>query len=275
MGGSRKIKRILLKAFPMFYFRVRNVGSRPLPKYRISVMKGPVDFEQGPHGQGTYATIKHADGRFLINEILHNAMALPLYSEGTRLLGLMIQHFFMEMPLANEVEIQLGGGRNVDYQVVSETDSTVLIKHSDGSRSYRGFEFRPIQDIDIYGNLCMIWELYYDDTQVLYDDRIGLDTSLKAGDRTKFVSMKLAKLFVNYLCGKAYYDNDRVKARYAIHRLLLKGKNDNEFTYRGFIITHKWDEYHVYENRHSVSLASKTLLANALNEIDNLLSDDV
>lgn len=256
--GSRAIKKELLKAFPMFYFRVRTFKGR----YRIDVMKGPVDFK--PTKRRVYGMAYLSDFQIIggSRAVAYNfERAMGVTSQGAMLLSLMAGH---ALRYADRVEVALGSS-GTEYEVTHETDSTILINNPDGSKSYRGYDFKRCRDTGQ-------WQLYYDDMPVLYNNELA-EKSRQVGINISFTSIPKMKAFIDKICGKAFDKRAAVVAKMVTARHLFSvnvGRGES-WIYRGFTIecdSAGW--YQGYDKGGNLIISEK-YLSSALHAIDKHL----
>lgn len=202
--ASRKIKKELLEAFPMFYFRVRRHGE----SHRIDVVKGPVDFNQ--KAERRYVSVVAGEGRFVSAERFSDD--LEITTDGSHLLALMGRHVMDKLSDVSELEIALGTV-NTEYEITHETDCTVLINNPDGSKSYRGYDFkRPPGSTN--------WQLYYNDLIVTYNNDMAISPEY-IGFVVSRPNITDMKAYIDTICGKPYDDRAATIAKLVSSRHLF------------------------------------------------------
>jgi hypothetical protein len=253
--ASRAIKKELLKAFPMFYFRVRRHGE----VHRIDVVKGPVDFKS--KAKRKYVRVENGDGTFTVSQKIMAVMGIP--NEEAHLLTLMAKHVLYELPLY-DIDIALGTYGN-EYEVTYETDSTILIDNRDGSKSYRGYDFKRFRGTGR-------WQLYYDDMPVLYNNELA-ENSRQVGTNISFTSISNMKAFIDKICGDAFDERAAVAAKMVTARHLFSAATalSESWVYRGHTIeldSAGW--YQIYDIGGVLAVSTKSL-PSALTAIDKHL----
>lgn len=254
--GSRAIKKELLKAFPMFYFRVRTFKGRS----RIDVMKGPVDFM--PTRRRVYVVAYLSEfqiigGSRAVAYRLERAMGVT--SQGAMILSLMASH---ALRYNDPIEIALGSS-GTNYEVTYETDSTILINNPDGSKSYRGYDFKRFCDTGR-------WQLYYDDMPVLYNNEFA-ENSRQVGINISFTSIPKMKEFIDKICGKAFDERAAVVAKMVTTRHLFGGDHRESWLYRGFTIECDSTGWYQGYDKDGNLIILKKYLSSALHAIDRHL----
>lgn len=257
--ASRKIKKELLKAFPMFYFRVRTL---PGDGHMINVVKGPVDFGNYNRTTRFKTAIGHPSTKLYNKISAHFDIGVD---EGI-LLGLMLQHVFQTVEGVSGLCIHLGLREKLlthvvddynDYVLTDISQSTILIDNGDGSKSYRGYDFKRGPGIK--------WKLYYDNKQVMYN---SMSLRRPLGHSISAFNVKEMKVIIDSMCNTSIPD---IRMKRESHLFYIEATNSWEYmripfhrdTLGGYYIELGTDEPKYVNN-----------LANAVKAIDNYMIKD-
>lgn len=259
--ASREIKKSLLKAFPMFYFRVR----RCRQKHTISVVKGPVDF-------GDYVDheveLHWGDGTFVAIERVQDM--LKVGNDEARLLVLMAKHILTTLPSTSSgIKLKLGTP-NSRYEVVNESDSTVLIKNGEGDLSYRGYDFKQYREYNGLGEVRGKWRLFHDDKPVMYNNELARRPDM-VGMNIELPSIKSMKGFINLMCGHAYDERAALTAKLVARRHLYQIGDLSQLEYRGMSVIRESDDMWTAYDSNGEMVYCIGNLADALKGIDKYL----
>ena len=265
--GSRQIKKELLRAFPMFYFRVKRRRSEP--GYWVDVVKGPVDFRQGkiPHGGGNARIVLQAEGTADSREsdIYTYLSVTPI---GAKLLELMVSSV---LPLAEQISLSLGTTnqhRYIPYEVTNESDCTVLISYSEYSKSYRGYEFERMYKFD------NLWHLYHDGKRVLYNNELAHSEGQRVGESISFANIREVTDFIDELCGTPHDPKCATVGKMIALRHLYQLSKYQEMQYRGItIVLESYGMYAAYNSTGEVVYSTGSL-NKVLVGIDNHLKEE-